>query len=161
VLDNHTNWHTALSYALWADRVTPKVAIGNSLFFLVYEREAILLPNVLLPSLQLSQKVQDEEFPTLENRINALLKLEETRAQAKHRLDQHQQIVDWWFGENSSFDRKFNVGYLVLRWDKAHEDKGEHTKFQNLWLGPFIVIKNLVLALLVFKISSNIQKSFQ
>ena len=26
---------------------------------------------------------------------------------------------------------------LVLKWDKAHEEKGKHTKFQRMWLGPF------------------------
>jgi hypothetical protein len=26
-----------------------------------------------------------------------------------------------------------------LKWDKPHEGKGEHTKFQNLWLGPFLI----------------------
>jgi transposase InsO family protein len=79
VVENHKNWHNALLNALWADRVTPKDAIGNSPFFLVYGREAILPPHILLPSLQLSQKVQEEECPPLESCINALMKLEEVR----------------------------------------------------------------------------------
>jgi hypothetical protein len=33
VSENHKNWHTALFYALWDDRVTPKTTIGNSPFF--------------------------------------------------------------------------------------------------------------------------------
>jgi hypothetical protein len=57
--ENHKNWHNALLNALWADRVTPKAAIGNSPVFLVYGREAIMPPHILLPSLQLSQKVQE------------------------------------------------------------------------------------------------------
>ena len=51
VVENHKNWHNALLNALWADRVIPKVTIGNSPFFLVYGREAILSPHILLPSL--------------------------------------------------------------------------------------------------------------
>jgi hypothetical protein len=58
VAENHKNWHNTLLNTLWADRVTPKAAISNSPFFIVYGREAILPPHVLLPSLQLSQKVQ-------------------------------------------------------------------------------------------------------
>jgi transposase InsO family protein len=54
VVENHKNWHNALLKALWADRVTPKATVGNSPFFLVYGREAILPPHILLPSLQLS-----------------------------------------------------------------------------------------------------------
>jgi hypothetical protein len=53
------------------------------LFFSSTEEKKSLPPHVLLPSLQLSQKVQEEECPPLESRINALLKLEEVRAQAK------------------------------------------------------------------------------
>jgi hypothetical protein len=67
VVENHKNWHNALLNTLWVDRVTPKDAIGNFLFFLVYGREAIMPPHILLPSLQLSQKVQEEDCPTLEN----------------------------------------------------------------------------------------------
>jgi hypothetical protein len=143
VAENHKNWHNALLNALWADRVTPKAAIGNSPFFLVYGREAILPPHILLPSLQLSQKVQEEECPPLQSRINALMKLEEVRTQAKHKLDQHQQLIKSWFDSNSASDRNFEVGDLVLKWDKSHEGKGEHTKFQNLWLGPFLIAEKL------------------
>jgi transposase InsO family protein len=53
---NHKNWHNALFNALSADRVTLKTTFGNSPFFLIYGREAILPPHVLLPSLQLSHK---------------------------------------------------------------------------------------------------------
>jgi hypothetical protein len=143
VAENHKNWHNALLNALWVDRVTPKAAIGNSPFFLVYGRETILPPHVLIPSLQLSQKVQEEECPPLEICINALMKLEEVRTQAKHKLNQHQQLIKSWFDSSSASDRNFEVSDLVLKWDKPHEGKGEHTKFQNLWLGPFLVAEKL------------------
>jgi hypothetical protein len=79
----------------------------------------------------------------LENRINAFLKLEEVRNQAKRKLDQHKLIVKNWFDSNSASDKNFEVGDLVLKWDKPHEGKGEHTKFQNLWLGPFLIAEKL------------------
>jgi hypothetical protein len=53
---NNKICNTSLFYALRADRVTSKTTIGNSPFFLVYGRESILPPNILLPSLQLSKK---------------------------------------------------------------------------------------------------------
>jgi hypothetical protein len=143
VAENQKNWHNALLNAIWADRVTPKYAIGNSPFFLVYGRETILPPHILLPSLQLSQKIQEEDCPPLEKRINALMKLEEVRSQDKRKLDQHQLVVKSWFDSNSTFDRNFEVGDLVLKWDKPHEGKREHTKFQNLWFGPFLVAEKL------------------
>ena len=36
VADNQRNWHNLLHNSLWEDRVTPKEAIGNSPYFLVY-----------------------------------------------------------------------------------------------------------------------------
>ena len=31
----------------------------------------------------------------------------------------------------------------MLKWDKSHEEKGDHTKFQNLWLDPFVIAEKL------------------
>ena len=31
----------------------------------------------------------------------------------------------------------FEFGYLVLKWSHPHDEKGKHTKFQHLWVGPF------------------------
>ena len=46
------------------------------------------------------------------------------------------------------FDKKvkkemFAVGDLVLRWDARKDEKGKHGKFDNLWIGPFSIIKIL------------------
>jgi len=30
-----------------------------------------------------------------------------------------------------------------LKWDKAHEEKGKHTKFQQMWLGPFQIVEQI------------------
>ena len=35
------------------------------------------------------------------------------------------------------------MGDLVLKWDKVHEEKGDHTKFQKLWLGPFVIAEKI------------------
>lgn len=32
-------------------------------------------------------------------------------------------------------------GDLVLLWDKRHELRGMHSKFQSLWKGPFWIIQ--------------------
>jgi hypothetical protein len=51
VSENHKKYHNALYNALWPEMVTQKSSVGNSPFFFVYRREAILPPHVLLPSL--------------------------------------------------------------------------------------------------------------
>jgi len=35
------------------------------------------------------------------------------------------------------------MGDLLLKWDKAREDKGKHIKFQSLWIEPFTIHENL------------------
>ena len=56
VIENQRSWHSALPNSLWADRVTPKSSIGVSLYTLVYGKEAILPPNVMLPSSIIAQE---------------------------------------------------------------------------------------------------------
>ena len=45
------------------------------------------------------------------------------------------------FDYNMISRKDFYMGDLVLKWDKAHEEKGKHTKFQRMWLGPFQIIE--------------------
>jgi len=37
--------------------------------------------------------------------------------------------------------KDFQIGDLVLKWDKAHEEKGKHSKFLRMWLGPFQIVE--------------------
>jgi hypothetical protein len=32
---------------------------------------------------------------------------------------------------------EFKIHEKVLIWDPAHAERGRHSKFQNIWLGPF------------------------
>eukprot|EP00253_Pinus_taeda_P016302 PITA_16302 len=143
ITDNQRNWHNTLTNALWADRVTPKVAIGNSPYFLVYGQEAIFPPNVTLPSLQLSQASRGTPSSLLKKRINQLVRLEELRDKARNKFINQQIIVKRWFDRHLVGDKYYQVGELVLKWDKLNEPKGKHTKFQHLWLGLFQVVEKI------------------
>jgi hypothetical protein len=33
----------------------------------------------------------------------------------------------------------FTANEKALLWDSTHADKGKHTKFHKLWLGPYII----------------------
>lgn len=93
--------------------------------------------------MQLPQNVQELKSLAMENRINELLRLENKRVRAKNKLYQHKKLVKRWFDSKSSSKRDFQVGDLVLKWDKAREDKGEDTKFHKLWLGTYTITKKL------------------
>jgi hypothetical protein len=143
VAENHRNWHNQLHNSLWADRVTPKEAIGNSPYFLVYGQEAILPNGIYLPSLQLAQDSNDDESSTMQQRINTLIMLEEEREKAKYKFLSHREIVKRWFDKHKAKEKNFEVGDLVLKWDKVNEPKGKHSRFQSMWLGPFQVAEKI------------------
>jgi len=64
--------------------------------------------------------------------MDALHKLQEERMKAKEKFTLHQNHIKTWFNKKSARKASFGVGDLVLKWDKLHEDKGKHTKFQSL-----------------------------
>jgi hypothetical protein len=104
---------------------------------LVYGQEAILPNGLYLSYLQLAQDSNEEPSLAIQQRINTLLMLEEEREKDKSKFLAHQQIVKRWFDKHKAKEKNFEVGDLVLKWDRVNEPKGKHSKFQNLWLGPF------------------------
>ena len=131
------NWHKSLIFALWADRITQKASIGTSPFNLVYGEEVIIPSNLVLPSLALVQFIEENPSSSLQLRFDQILKLEEDREKAKSVHTKHQQLIKSSFDSSSIRSKTIQIGDLVLKWDKAHENKGKHTKFQKMWLGPF------------------------
>ena len=83
VIENQRSWHLALPNALWADRVTPKNSLGVSPYTLVYGKEAIIPPNIMLPYSIIAQESRGTDNEILQIRIYNLLKEEESRSRAK------------------------------------------------------------------------------
>ena len=137
MIENQRSWHSVLSNALWADRVTPKTSLGVSPYTLVYGKEAILPPNIMLPSSIIAQESRGSDNEVLQMRIHNLLKVEESRSKAKECFKQQHEVVKRWFNKHKVGTKEFEVGDLVLKWDHPHDEKGKHMKFQQLWVGPF------------------------
>ena len=68
--------------------------------------------------------------------------LEEVLNRAIEIFAKHQGIVKRWFDRRAKI-KAFRIADLVLYWDKAHEKKGGHNKFDKLWLGPFQIAEIL------------------
>ena len=138
---NQRNWHKALIFALWTDKITQKASIGTCPFNLVYGKEAIIPSHLALPSLALVQFIEETPSSSLQLKQSQIPKLEEEREKSKLTHALHQKIVK--YSSDASFvtPKSFQIGDLILKWDKAHEEKGKHTKFQKMWLGPFQIAK--------------------
>jgi hypothetical protein len=70
--------------------VTPRNSLGTSPYFLVYDKEAILPPNIYFPSLQLAQSSHGISSNFLQNQIDTLLKLKEEINKEKEKFHVHQ-----------------------------------------------------------------------
>jgi transposase InsO family protein len=97
--ENKRAWDGCLKFALWADRITKKRAIGKSPFELVYGLDVVLPVNLRLPVYKLL-----EEFTTnqqaLQAHIDRLVQLDEDRRIAyTHFIDYQGQV-------KKVFDRK-------------------------------------------------------
>ena len=143
VVKNQRDWHTTLDTTLWADRVTLRNSLRTSPYFLVYGKEAILSPNIYLPLLQLAQSSCGWFSNFLQTRINSLLKLKEERNKENENFHIHQQRIKRCFDKHVVWDKHFQVGDLVLKWDKASESRDKHSKFQKLWLGPYEIAEKI------------------
>ena len=74
------------------------------------------------------------------------MKSEESRSKAKEIFKHQQEIVKRWFDKHKAGKGGFEVGDLVLKWDHPHDEKGKHTKFQQLRVGPFQIAAKLGLS---------------
>jgi len=89
-----------------------------------------------LSSLRLMLQVEELNYFDVSPRMNALLYLEEQRMLSLDNIKRGQQTVKTYFNKSVKAV-KFKVNQKVLMWDLAHIDRGRHSKFQKLWLGPF------------------------
>ena len=71
------------------------------------------------------------------------MKEEESRSKSKERFKHQHEVVKWWFDKHKYGNKEFEVGYMVLKWDHLHDEKGKHTKFQQLWVDPFQIASKL------------------
>jgi hypothetical protein len=82
--------------------------------------------------------LQTEELNSYDvsQRINTLLSLEEQRNFSLENFKRRQQIVKKYFNKRAK-TVELKIDDKVLLWDSTHAERGIHSKFQNLWLGPF------------------------
>ena len=76
--DNKKYWHSKFKYALWANRINTKRAIGMSPFQLVYGAEVIFHASLCVPVMELLRDPLDNPNP-IQRRINWIIELNEVR----------------------------------------------------------------------------------
>ena len=84
-------------------------------YTLVYGKEAILPPNIMLPSSILAQESRGLDDEVLQIRIYNILKAKEARSKARERFKQQQEVIKRWFDKHKAGTKDFEVGDLVLK----------------------------------------------
>ena len=83
--DNKKAWDSKLQFAIWADRVTVKKAIGVSPFDLVYGIQARMPQNNLVGLYNFIQMYDEDIINDMQERLDELVGLAETRKEASIR----------------------------------------------------------------------------
>jgi hypothetical protein len=80
--DKPHQWHTLLTYALWADCTTTNSSTCFTPFHLLVSQEAIMPIELEFTSLHLVLQTEESNSTDISQRMNALLALEEQRGHA-------------------------------------------------------------------------------
>jgi hypothetical protein len=81
-----------------------------------------------------------EEPDDMIKRIHQLVEVQQAREQTMDRIQDHQKKIKQVFYKKAKKEQ-FQIGDLVLKWDAPKQDKGKHTKFEALWIGPFRIFE--------------------
>ena len=126
-----------LKFSLWVDRINTKRSIGTSPFQLVYGTDVIFPIHLGVPMIKLLQD-QEGKLDSSQRRNHQIVEVQQLRDKVLCQHQAYQDKIKAAF-EHHAKARDIQVGDFVLNWDASQEDKGKHGKFDNLWLGPFIV----------------------
>jgi len=124
-----------LTFALWADRVSIKRALGLSPFELVYGTNAVFPTSLGIPVMNLLHE-QETKINHAQRRINQMIQVHQTREEVYNKAQVFQEKMKNIF-DSGAKQENFQINDLVLRWDVRYEDKCKHRKFDHLWKGPY------------------------
>ena len=136
--DNKKAWDSKLQFAIWADKVTIKKAIGVAPFDLVYGIQARMPQNKLLGLYNHIQLYDEDITGDMQERLDELVGLTEIRKEALIKNQKLQFQIKTLY-DRRKITKKFQNGDLVLMWNAKIEDKGKHGKFDPIWLGPYLI----------------------
>ncbi|XP_056695403.1 uncharacterized protein [Spinacia oleracea] len=135
--DKKGRWAEELPSILWANRTTPRTATGQNPFSLVYGCEAVLPPEVKLPSARYGLMTPEQNDVELSENLD---NTEDFREAALIRMASQQQIVAKCFNKNVKV-KMFKEGDWVLRKVFQNTKELNAGKLAPAWEGPYLIDK--------------------
>jgi hypothetical protein len=116
-----------------------KKSLGTLPFQLVYGAEVVFPTQLTLPVAKLFQDYEGE-LDHMIRRIHQIVEVQQIREQVRDTTYTHQQKIKQAFNRKVK-KKEFEIGDLVFKWDAPRQDKGKHSKFDALWVGPFKIVE--------------------
>ena len=131
--------------------ITPFGMIGSHLnlrsapphFFLYMEKRPSFLPTYLSHPSNCPKRPMAPHAPPCKPESIHYWNWRRKGKKTREKFAIHQSRIKIWFDKISVENKIFKVRDPVLKWDKPHEEKGKHSKFQALWIGPFQIKEKL------------------
>ncbi|XP_059281371.1 uncharacterized protein LOC132035070 [Lycium ferocissimum] len=139
--DNYKGWHEQLPYALLGYRTMAKTSTGATPYLLVYGTEAVILPEVEIPSLRFIQEAELDNAEWVRARYVQLALIDEKRIVVVSHGQLYRQRMARAFNKRVR-TRLFQIGQMVLKRIFPHQDEYKG-KFAPNWQGPDVVRKVL------------------
>ncbi|XP_070025326.1 uncharacterized protein [Nicotiana sylvestris] len=142
MVENHTQWHEKLPFALLGYNTIVCISIGATPYLLVYGTEAVIPAEVEFSSLSIIQeaKLSDAEWIRCRYEKLALIDGKRMNAVCHGKLYQNRMSRDF---NKRVKPRQFAPGQLVLKKIFPHQDEAKG-KFSPKWQGPYMVHKVLI-----------------
>ena len=133
VNSNHSNWDYVIDHVVFAYNTSKQESTGQTQFFMLYGREALLPIDVALGN-NPNPAIPNDSFPLLHQypylREQVKRKLLMVQRRQKQRYDSHRR------------EKSYNVGDLVLVYRPLRK-KGRSTKLLHKYHGPLRVTQKL------------------
>ena len=128
-------WVEELPNVLWAYRTTARTGNGCTPFSLVYGSEAVLPPEIGLPTYRISNYDPTTNDANLSLNLDLL---EERRELASLRNARYKTFIERYYNSKVRHNQ-FKIGDFVLRKNEASRQEGQKKMDPN-WEGPYQVI---------------------
>lgn len=107
-------------------------------FELVYGVDTMSPTSLAAPVVKLLQEAGSEDDP-MQRRLNQMIQLQQTREEVcQNMFKLHVRIKKIY--DKKAKTEKFQFDDMVLKWNARNEEKGKHSKFENIWKGPFMIV---------------------